>query len=140
MVDIHHLKTVAVDFDGVIHTYQSGWTGYTPTDGPEEGAREFIAELQAQGYRVVIMSSRAHTSEGIQAIRGWLEQYGFPELDVTHEKVMAVAYVDDRAVPYVTGSGAWSAVASHIDDLANRASKQDRILSTTPAYKENPHG
>lgn len=127
-VDIHHLKTVAVDFDGVIHTYKSGWTGYTPTDGPEPGAREFVNELLAQGYRVVIMSSRAHNELGLRAIRSWLADYGFPELEVTHEKVMAVAYVDDRAVPYTTGSGAWSDTKHRIDALANQASTQDRLL------------
>lgn len=140
MVEIKHTKTVAVDFDGVIHTYNSGWTGYTPEDGPEPGALDFIWELIEQGYRVVVMSSRAHNAEGLAAIHDWLLANGFPELEVTHEKVMAVAYVDDRAVPYSTGSGEWSAVAARISALATQASTQDRILSTTPAPKENPNG
>jgi hypothetical protein len=124
---IHHLRTVAVDFDGVIHTYASGWTGYEPTDGPEPGALEFIERLISDGYRVVIMSSRAHTADGRRHIQRWLLRYGFPVLEVTAQKVMAVAYVDDRAVPYETGSGSWPAALDRIEALTVGAAKQDRI-------------
>lgn len=110
-------RTVSVDFDGVIHTYASGWTGYEPTDGPEPGAKEFLVELLARGIEPVIVSSRADTPEGRDAIRSWLHLHGFPHLQVTHEKVKAVAYIDDRAIRYDTGSGAWDDVLTQVGHL-----------------------
>lgn len=125
-----HFRTVAIDFDGVIHSYTSGWTGYEPLDDPEPGAKEFVYDLLAQGYIVVVMSARAHCPEGVLATEAWLERHGFPELRVTNEKVMAIAYIDDRAVPYVTGSGAWSSVFPRIAQLADRAAVLD-VAPTT---------
>lgn len=120
------LRTVAVDFDGVIHSYSSGWTGYEPKDDPEPGALGFILGLQAQGYEVVIMSARAHNEEGVKQTEEWLKRHGFPNLRVTNEKVTAVAYVDDRAVPYTTGSGDWESATRRISQLSTVAATQDR--------------
>ncbi|MGW7723109.1 hypothetical protein ACWGJ6_07135 [Streptomyces canus] len=107
---------VAVDFDGVLHSYTSGWTGYQPIDPPEPGAREFVEWLMDQGAEVVIVSSRANRRRGVRAIRQWLQVHGFPEVEITHRKVRAVAYVDDRAVPY--GQGNWGACRSRIAGLS----------------------
>lgn len=112
-------KTVSVDFDGVLHTYRSGWTGPKPTDPPEPGALEFVEHLIAIGLKPVIVSSRADNDEGVQHIKNWLDEHGFPALQVSHSKVQAIAYVDDRAVRYDTGSGAWPAVLEQIKDLAD---------------------
>jgi hypothetical protein len=111
-------KTVSVDFDGVLHTYASGWTGYTPEDGPEPGALEFITAL-LEDYHVVIVSSRADSEVGRAEIEKWLVKHGFPPLRVSHEKVQAIAYVDDRAVRYDTGSELWEIVRGEIDELAD---------------------
>lgn len=100
-------RTVVVDFDGVLHSYASGWTGVRPQDPPEPGALEFVEWLIENGAHVVIMSTRANRRRGMRAIRHWLRDHGFPALTVTHRKVNAVAYVDDRAVPYAGGN--WSA-------------------------------
>lgn len=94
---------VVVDFDGVLHSYSSGWTGYEPLDPPEPGAREFVDWLLAQHFEVVVVSARAGTELGAQAIRDWLKDHGFPELRVTDQKVRAAAYIDDRAVAYLGG-------------------------------------
>lgn len=123
----HQLNTVSVDFDGVLHAYASGWTGYQPLDGPEPGALEFVQLLLGHGYRVVVVSTRAHTYMGQVYIHEWLTQHGFPQLEVTSEKTMAIAYVDDRAVPYDTGSGEWSSAMQRIHELADRAAKTDVI-------------
>lgn len=108
---------IAVDFDGVLHSYTSGWTGWVPVDPPEPGAREFIDWMLAQGLEVVVTSARAHSEEGAEAIRSWLAAYGFPELRVTNEKVRAAAYIDDRAVPYLGGD--WDHCRSRILRLAS---------------------
>ncbi|MEU3031247.1 hypothetical protein ACPCBC_32710 [Streptomyces incarnatus] len=48
----------------------------------------------------MIVSTRANTRRGARAIRAWLALHDFPRLTVTDRKVNAVAYIDDRAVPY----------------------------------------
>lgn len=129
-------QTVSCDFDGVLHTYASGWTGYEPLDGVEPGSLEMVNELIELGYRVVVVSSRAHITEGKEAIEVWLARNGFPALEVTHEKVLAVAYIDDRAVPYTTGSGAWQEVVNRVDALAARARSTDYIPNTVTSTGE----
>lgn len=128
MSDVHHPawtgKTVSVDFDGVLHTYASGWTGVEPTDPPEPGALEFIERLIFMGLKPVVVSSRADTPSGVRHIEIWLHRHGFPQMRVTNEKVQAIAYVDDRAVPYNTGSGAWPAVIDQITDLADLGTRR----------------
>lgn len=118
--------TVSLDFDGVLHCFSSGWTGYEPCDGPEPGALGFVTDLIDAGYDIVVVSSRAHIEEGRVAIERWLDRHEFPPLHVTNEKIIAVAYVDDRAVPYRTGSGLWSLVMRDINTLAQVAATQDR--------------
>lgn len=91
--------TVVFDFDGVIHSYKSGWKGAENIpDPPVDGIQQVIENLQEKGYRVVIVSSRCATPEGIKAIKNWLKYYGFPQLEIMSEKPPAVVYVDDRAI------------------------------------------
>jgi hypothetical protein len=93
--------TIVLDFDGVIHSYTSKWTGVEPTDPPVEGAKEFVEALMADDYKIVIQSTRASSENrmGKAFISRWLKKYDFPykEIEITSEKVPAVLYVDDRA-------------------------------------------
>ena len=89
-------KTIAVDFDGVIHSYKSGWTGPVPTDPPVDGALDFIHFLEEKGYEVVIFSSRAKTKAGAKETEKWLSEHRFPKLKVCYEKPEALLYIDDR--------------------------------------------
>lgn len=92
-------KTVVFDFDGVIHSYKSGWQGADKVfDPPVPGIREAIAEIRAAGYEVVVVSTRCATPEGYGAIRAWLMDYGIEVDDVKTEKPPAIAYIDDRAI------------------------------------------
>jgi hypothetical protein len=90
-------ETVSLDFDGVIHSYESGWTGPKPEDPPVEGAVEFVKKLINADFEVVLHSTRANTKEGKQGIENWLEQHDFPNLEVHVDKPHAEVYVDDRA-------------------------------------------
>lgn len=101
-------KTIAVDFDGVISTYESGWTGPVPIDPPVPGARAGIAALRGLGFRVEVFSCRALTHEGRYAIESWLTQHGITVDKVTGWKPHAVLYVDDRGYRF---TGDWEAVA-----------------------------
>jgi len=92
--------TISVDFDGVLHDITGGWTGYAPEGQPVPGARDFVAQLVADGYEVVISSCRAYTLIGREGMRRWLEQHGFPRVEVTCEKPHAKHYIDDRAIRF----------------------------------------
>lgn len=108
-------KTIAVDFDGVLHSYTSGWNGYDPTDGPVDGALDFVHGLIASGYDVEVFSARADCSDGHAGITRWLEEHGFPPLTVSCEKGMHyVAFVDDRAVGF---RGDFAATRESLDAL-----------------------
>lgn len=92
-------KTVVFDFDGVIHSYTSGWQGGDVIpDPPVPGIKEAIADIRASGYEVVIVSARTATIDGIRAIGKWLEKYGIEYDGVCTEKPPAVVYIDDRAI------------------------------------------
>lgn len=88
---------VAVDFDGVLHDFKLGWTGYVPTGAPLPGALEFIRSIEARGYEPVIFSARADSAYGVRCIAEWLKKHGFPVLRI-HGKLNAIAFVDDRGV------------------------------------------
>jgi len=89
-------KTVALDFDGVMNTYD-GWKGEDFLFDPRPGLKEFLVELKKEGYRCVIYSTR--TPEKIEA---WLEQHGLRKLvgKVSNQKPMAHVYLDDRGLTF----------------------------------------
>ena len=88
-------KTVAVDFDGVLNTYD-GWQGEDELFEPAPGVREFLDKL-CEKYKVVIYSTRSFGK-----IAEWLAKH---ELlghidDVAHGKPRAHVYLDDRTVRF----------------------------------------
>ena len=94
-------KTVVFDFDGVIHSYTSGWLGEaTIPDPPVPGIREALKEIHGAGYEVVVVSTRCATAKGKGAIEAWLYNNGLREYidKVCKEKPPAIAYIDDRAI------------------------------------------
>lgn len=93
--------TVVFDFDGVIHSYTSGWKGATEIpDRPVPGIREAIEQIRLAGYRVVVMSSRCVNPGGETAVRRYLLERGIDVDDVTALKPAAVCYIDDRAIRF----------------------------------------
>lgn len=93
--------TIAIDFDGVIHSYTSGWHGHdTALDPPVPGAAEFLAQALERGYDVAVCSTRAETVEGRIAIRDYLlnmiPAYLERRIRVEAGKPKALVYIDDR--------------------------------------------
>lgn len=94
-------KTVVFDFDGVIHSYTSGWQGEgNIPDPPVQGIREALKEIHDAGYEVIVVSTRCATIRGFGAIEAWLYDNGLREYidKVCREKPPAIAYIDDRAI------------------------------------------
>lgn len=91
-------KTVVFDFDGVIHSYTSGWQGADVIpDPPVPGIKEAIEEIR-QTYRVVVVSTRCTSFEGVKAVSQYLANHGIEVDAFMTEKPPAVCYVDDRAL------------------------------------------
>jgi UDP-glucose 6-dehydrogenase len=87
-------RTIAIDFDGVIHRYSRKWQGMNNAyDPPMPGAIDSIKELKRKGYRLVIFSSRT-----VSVIKEWLEKYELTEYfdEVTNTKIPASVYIDDK--------------------------------------------
>ena len=94
-------KTVVFDFDGVIHSYISGWQGEDNIpDPPVQGIREALKEIHDAGYEIMVVSTRCATIRGHGAIETWLYDNGLREYidKVCKEKPPAIAYIDDRAI------------------------------------------
>jgi len=94
-------KTIVFDFDGVIHSYKSGWQGHDIiSDEPVQGIKETIDNLREKGYEVVIVSTRSAYPTGKIAMKGWLEKYNIKVDRISDVKPPAIVYVDDRAITF----------------------------------------
>ena len=105
MMPANRLKTVLVDFDGVLHSYSSGWKGADVIpDPPVPGAIEFLEKLVAdERFQVCIYSSRSRQGGGISAMHCWLDAHGMSTqardaLLFPTEKPPAHLTIDDRAM------------------------------------------
>lgn len=99
--DLDISKTIVFDFDGVIHSYTSGWKGIDIIpDKPVDGIKDVISTLRSKGYQIVVVSSRCAEEKGIKAIKDYLKKYDIVVDDVRKEKVPAIAYIDDNAIHF----------------------------------------
>ena len=107
--------TLCLDFDGVIHSYASGWRGATVIlDPPVDGAIDFIHRA-LDHFAVCVYSSRSGHPDGIYAMSKWLRRHwleaGLPdrlsEISWPTEKPAAFVTIDDRALTF---SGAWPSI------------------------------
>ena len=95
------MRTICFDFDGVIHSYASGWKGASVIpDKPVNGIRELIAELREKGIRIVVVSSRCNSPGGKEATESWLNENGITVDEVTNERPDCIANIDDRGIPF----------------------------------------
>ena len=92
---------IVFDFDGVIHSYKSGWKGAENIPDPVvPGIADAIRELREIGYRVVVVSTRCSTPKGMGAVRYYLKKNEIIVDDVLMEKPPALCYIDDRAIRF----------------------------------------
>ncbi|MFA5436467.1 MAG: hypothetical protein WC372_10565 [Candidatus Neomarinimicrobiota bacterium] len=126
-------KSIAIDFDGVLHAYTSPWTKASEVrDGPTPGALEAVKEYIMAGYNVVVYSARANDPDGEVAMHQWLQKHGFPVLHIATEKPHAELYIDDRGFQFI---GDWPSI-EYISSfrpwnkrLANELRKVDNIIA-----------
>lgn len=104
-------QTICLDFDGVIHSYQSGWQGEDVIPDPPIHKVDVAIRQLKKNFRVVVYSARCRSTEGIDAIRRWLAKHNIEVDEVCAHKPPAFIYVDDRAVPF---TGDWDDTISAI--------------------------
>jgi hypothetical protein len=64
---------LCLDFDGVIHSYSSGWKGAgVIPDPPVPGAIPWLLAMLDAGFDVAIFSSRSRNLFGRRAMKRWL--------------------------------------------------------------------
>lgn len=115
-------QTVIIDFDGVLHSYKSGWQGADNIpDPPTDGAKEAVAKLR-ENYKVVVVSSRCHQDGGLSAVISWLDKHQIEVDLVTNDKPPHIVVVDDRAFRF---NGNWQEVLDGIPEASIPWNKKD---------------
>lgn len=104
-----HKKLVCIDFDGVLHSYKSGWQGpRNIPDPPVDGAIMWLSNLVCfSGFmiEVCIYSSRNKYFRGKATMRAWLLKHGLPKAQIGRikfptKKPAAWVIIDDRAIVF----------------------------------------
>lgn len=131
-------RTIAIDFDGVIHKYSKGYHDGTAYDVPMEGAIEAI-KLLMQKYTVFVLSTRdpkqiqhwfgVHTDLGTEIINDNREFYENEHLvGISQRKLPAIYYIDDRALYFKSWKMTLEKVLNHADsegDLVSNCCARD---------------
>jgi len=101
-------KTIAIDFDGVIHSFELGFHDGTIYGTPIEGSIESIKKI-AEKYTIVIYTAKAKKDRplvngmtGTELVWEWLHKYDLAKYikDVTAEKPRCICYIDDKAIQF----------------------------------------
>ena len=104
------MRILLLDFDGVIHSYTSGWQGVDVIpDPPVPGAFAFIDAAREAGFDVQVYSSRSKEDKGIDAMVRWFDAHGRGDLCVDTltfptQKPPAFLTIDDRCIQF---NGDW---------------------------------
>ena len=102
-------NTIAIDFDGVIHSFELGFHDGTIYGTPIEGSIESIKKI-AEKYTIVIYTAKAKKDRplvngmtGTELVWEWLHKYDLAKYvkDVTAEKPRCICYIDDKAVQFI---------------------------------------
>jgi len=114
------LPILCIDFDGVIHSYKSGWKGIDViSDAPvsvekyslpiyshSETSIDWLKELiKSEKFQVCIFSSRNRSAIGVQVMKEWLLKYGMTKVELDQirfpiHKPAAFLTIDDRATTF----------------------------------------
>ena len=115
------LKNLAIDFDGVIHTFDKGWYDGTCYGEPLEGALEAIKDL-SESYNIIIFTAKAKPSRplvngktGTELVEEWLTEHGVMKYvkEITSEKPRSQIYIDDKGYHFKN----WDDTLKYLEDL-----------------------
>lgn len=101
-------RTIAIDFDGVIHSFEYGYHDGTIYGTPIEGSIESLKHL-SEKYKIIIFTAKAKADRplingktGTQLVWEWLEKHNIKKYisEVTAEKPRCICYIDDKAIQF----------------------------------------
>ena len=100
----HGKPILCLDFDGVIHSYKSGWKGVDVIpDPPVKGVWGWIGDA-LEYFEIHVYSSRSSEESGRRAIYEYIAKHGGPSLAAKlaypNEKPRAFLTIDDRCVRF----------------------------------------
>lgn len=106
------LKNIAVDFDGVLHSYHKGWENGKIYGHLIKDSEFALRTLTNEGFKVYIFTSRIWNRDDRERekkrIVNWLAENGIYKGEHFHEitdvKIPAVAYIDDRGIRFTNWS------------------------------------
>lgn len=115
-------RTIAVDFDGVIHLYSKGFQDGTIYDKPVPGVRDAMQQMKAKGFKLYIFSTRSnkifHKKDSIdqnKAMEAYLNKHNIPFDRIwSFGKPMADIYIDDRAIGF---RGDWQTTLEEVESF-----------------------
>lgn len=98
---------LCLDFDGVIHSYSSGWKGARVIpDAPVAGVGAFLLDAM-QHWRVTILSSRSHQWGGRRAMRRYVREIVrdacFADSEAMHKAWSATQGKPAEWIPWTAG-------------------------------------
>lgn len=105
----HELNNIAIDFDGVIHTFDKGFHDGTCYGDPIDGAKQALQAL-SKIYRIIIFTAKARPDRplvkgktGLDLVWEWLRDHDMDQyvVEVTHEKPRAEYYIDDKGIRFL---------------------------------------
>ncbi|AWI90235.1 hypothetical protein C0214_19430 [Methylobacterium sp. DM1] len=134
---------LCLDFDGVLHGYQSGWQGAAIIPDPAVPGAVGFLHSAVERFQVVIYSSRSGQPGGIDAMRGWLmmnlmaviedrreADHVLSQIQWATEKPAAMVTLDDRAITF---DGYWPSM----DALAAFQPWNKRKASVEPYHADH---
>jgi hypothetical protein len=118
-------KTIAIDFDGVIHSFEFGFHDGTIYGTPIEGSIDALKSL-SQKYNLVLYTAKAKPDRplingktGTELVWEWLEKYNISQYitEITAEKPRAICYIDDKAIRFIS----WEQTLEELNDFTKES-------------------
>ncbi len=117
-------SVISIDFDGVIHSFESGFGDGTIYGTPINGSYEALEKLSMK-YKLVIYTAKAkddrplvNNKTGKELVWEWLKKYNLNTFihDITAEKPRAIVYIDDKSIRFHT----WDQTLKELNSFINK--------------------
>jgi hypothetical protein len=118
-------QVIAIDFDGVIHSFELGFHDGTIYGTPIPGSIEAIKKISKK-YKIVIYTAKAKKDRplingktGIELVWEWLKKYDIDQYiqEITAEKPRAICYIDDKAIRFIN----WNQTLNDLLNFTNES-------------------
>jgi hypothetical protein len=125
LINSEESNIIAIDFDGVIHSFELGFHDGTIYGTPIKGSIEAIKKI-AKKYTIIIYTAKAKKDRplidgktGTELVWEWLREYQLDSYikEVTAEKPRCVCYIDDKAIQFIN----WNQALTDLSNFTNES-------------------